>query len=560
MSRKRRRVAEEDAEEIDQIHKELEILENAGHATKVDQDDGEDKSTDKHSKLLSRYQRALKSKKKIITKENDSKQRNNSIPVVGLQPLPVPDTADTRSNRNKAVETSKSEDDWIVEPTYVRQDASKKFTQLGLSEKMLAALKSLGISKAFAVQTAVIPLLLAEDAELCPDAREAVLVNAATGSGKTLAYSIPVVESLTGRVVPRIRAIVVVPTRVLVQQVRSVMENVARGSGLRVAGLRADRPFQEEQQLLTRTSPDIIVTTPGRLVDHIRETSSFDLSSLRYIIIDEADRLLGQTFQDWVDVVLEAVHKKSRSADMGVEGSVISCTYRTRPQMLVFSATLTRDSGKWAALGIRTPRVIVVGGKEQFSIPPTLEEYIVPVRESTEKPLTLAVLLTNELLPKHCVIFTRSGEGAVRLGRLLSLLLPDVRIGAITGETSDAVRRRRVRELASGEVDVVVCTDVFARGMDVQGVTIVINYDVPLSAREYVHRVGRTARAGASGSAWTLVERPEGRWFKSVMSTISRSHHSTPMRRELPFPSDQTRESYKAALESLARDVGAFGN
>ncbi|KAK9479581.1 P-loop containing nucleoside triphosphate hydrolase protein [Lipomyces japonicus] len=515
-----------------------------------------DNPTAKHTAILQKFKSATTEKKdNVITKDvdNNTEKEVKVQDVQGLVPLPQPDPAKRRLITAQA-------DTWMTDPIYVKTSSQKAFEKLGLSEKMLNNLKSMGIQTAFAVQTSVIPTIMSDSQSLAPDPKAPILVNAATGSGKTLAYGVPVVEVLSHRIVPRIRALVILPTRPLMQQVRGVLEQLARGTSLRVMALRSERPFQEEQGLLKTTTPDILVTTPGRLVDHIRSTIGFDLSHLRFLIIDEADRLLNQSFQDWVGVVLDA-------APSSATGSVDK-TWKQSMQKLIFSATLTKDSGKWANLKIKQPRIVIVGDNAksnaaqdlEFSVPATLNEYVIAITDVSVKPLLLLNILREQYIEGNCIIFARSNEITARLARLLEILEQQLksekkyRIGFVTGEVDSVTRKKTLRKLAQNEIDIVICTDIIARGMDIESIQTVINYDIPISAREYVHRVGRTARAGREGTAYSLVSRPEGKWFKNMTAKIGRSKTKKVMRLAVEVWEGQE-EAYGRCLEILEKQV-----
>lgn len=182
-----------------------------------------------------------------IDKRQDSRkqihQEMNETIAAGLVPLPQP------AVREKKV-LAPIKDQWMVEPLYVKPTLSKPFKQLKLSERMIKNLAAMGFEKSFAVQAAVIPALMSDIFEISPDQKQPILVNAATGSGKTLAYGVPIVEALSSRVVPQIRALIILPTRPLMQQVRDVIETLAKGTSLRIMSLRSERAFGDEQALL----------------------------------------------------------------------------------------------------------------------------------------------------------------------------------------------------------------------------------------------------------------------------------------------------------------------
>ncbi|KAI0267687.1 P-loop containing nucleoside triphosphate hydrolase protein [Gloeopeniophorella convolvens] len=450
---------------------------------------------------------------------------------------------------------------------------------MGLSARTRRRLGELGVAELFAVQCALLPLLLPADplgrALYAPYAPPRdVCVSAPTGSGKTLAYVLPIVEVLSARIVTRLRALVVLPTRDLVVQVRETFEAVGKGRGLKVASATGQHSFAHEQAQLVDKTPslqggasrvDILICTPGRLMDHLNGTPKFSLQHLRFLVIDEADRLLAQSFQDWLAQVLAATrppahpntNANTNPAPRGTIPRPDACapaflraprarTDLDEPraascQKLLFSATLMSDPGTLAALELRSPQYVVVAdgvlgvAMEQFSVPATLTEHMV-VCEAARKPLVLFHLVRAEGIA-HALVFAKSAEAAQRLVQLFAFFeaaraaAQGTRAAVVRAYSSDlgAAERRTVLErFRAREIDILVCSDLVARGIDIERVAHVVNYDAPVDMRKYVHRVGRTARAGRAGDAWTLVEEQEARYFKDMMKAAG---HADAVRR-----------------------------
>ncbi|KAI0041203.1 P-loop containing nucleoside triphosphate hydrolase protein [Auriscalpium vulgare] len=450
----------------------------------------------------------------------------------------------------------------------------------GLGERTRGRLRELGITELFAVQTTLLPLLLPADrlqrALYLPyDSPRDICVSAPTGSGKTLAYVLPIIETLSARIVTRLRALIVLPTRDLVTQVRETFEEVGKGRGLKVGTATGQHSFAHEQaQLVADKSShlqggsskvDILICTPGRLIDHLHGTPNFSLQHLRFMVIDEADRLLAQSFQDWLAQVLVSTRPPPASdAIPPAPGtSSIPCadalapafmhllpdapTYHTdldekkEPscQKLLFSATLMSDPGKIAALELRDPQYIVVQSPtgdhaegilgvalEQFSMPATLKEHMV-VCDASQKPLVLFHLVHSHDVT-NALIFTKSTESTLRLVRLFDFFetasaaaggrtAKPVIARAYSSDLSPAERKTILDQFKAREIDILVCSDLISRGIDISHVAHVVSYDVPVDMRKYVHRAGRTARAGRAGDAWTLVEEQEARYFKNML-------------------------------------------
>ncbi|KAF8442427.1 P-loop containing nucleoside triphosphate hydrolase protein [Boletus edulis BED1] len=447
----------------------------------------------------------------------------------------------------------------------------------GLSLKTRRRLFDLGISELFAVQTTLLPFLIRRSWSLYTpySAPRDVCVSAPTGSGKTLAYVLPILEVLSNRIVTRLRALIVLPTRDLVTQVRETFEAVGKGRGLKIGTATGQHSFAHEQaQLVSEidsglqggsSKVDILICTPGRLMDHLNGTPNFSLQHLRFLVIDEADRLLSQSFQGWLAQVLTAIHW--RPSESSSPASRLSSEDTCQPrncdslapvcldfehrgyfqvdvdeqrgfscQKLLFSATLTRDPGKLASLGLRDPKYFVVqsqpeGGSgdapshlisERFAMPTTLTEYMV-ICEPSQKPLMLLHLLYNRNI-RNALIFTKSSESTTRLVFVLECFEKSraterarVAVRAYSSDLPAGERKTILEKFKAQEVHVLICSDLISRGIDISHVSHVVSYDTPVDMRKYVHRVGRTARAGRDGDAWTLVEEQEARYFKAML-------------------------------------------
>ncbi|KAH7101958.1 DEAD-domain-containing protein [Auriculariales sp. MPI-PUGE-AT-0066] len=480
-----------------------------------------------------------------------------------------------------------------------------------LSERIRKRLVDMGIKELFAVQTALVPHLLPQTSAGVREAQAArvlyrpyellsdICVSAPTGSGKTLAYAIPIVEVLAPRIVMRLRALVVLPTRDLVAQVRETFESLAKGTGLRVGSITGAQSFAVEQAGLVdkkvgasmgESKVDILICTPGRLIDHLDGTPGFTLTHLRFLVIDEADRLLAQSFQDWLARVRHAIEQPTGTDQPTILAPHLLPTLPMLPahpalapkpsaQKLLLSATLTRDPGRLNALGLVRPRYFVVtsapqaedamevddvdgegeGVDEEFgaSLPTSLQERMV-VCETADKPLVLAHLIGAEN-DGQALVFCKSVEAAARLATLLTSILKTASILAYSSDAPRSVLER----FRKGEVNVLVCSDLVSRGLDVASVRRVFSYDAPLDMRKYVHRAGRTARAGRTGEAWTLLETQEARHFKAMLReggrTVGSGGGKIKKVNVEPTHLDVLREGYDVALERLAELYGRGG-
>ncbi|KAK6906283.1 hypothetical protein I203_100268 [Kwoniella mangroviensis CBS 8507] len=474
-----------------------------------------------------------------------------------------------------------------------------------ISERMKGKLRETGVEDLFAVQAAILPHLLSLRLNPLPyDRLHDYLISAPTGSGKTLAYAIPIIEILSQRITTRLRALIVLPTRDLVIQVRETLEVLAKGTGLNIGAVTGQHSFTQEQSQLVAdmetpllggsSKLDILIATPGRLIDHLQSTPNFTLQHLRFLIIDEADRLLNQSFQNWLSQVLSYINPPDpprplpegflvqpwdKVAPSWMEGLGLidrKEEWNERPpvtcQKLLFSATLTRDPSKVAALSLTSPKYYIIQSTnlpsipynigETFSFPSTLSEKML-ILPSALKPLNLIHLIySTEFGISNGLIFTKSVESSQRLLNLLQFFNDafisggkKVVVKGYTGELKSSERKRILSDFSEGKINLLVCSDLIARGMDLPSVANVISYDVPLDMRKYVHRVGRTARAGREGTAWTLVEKQEALHFKGMMNTAG---HLKAIRKVKVKEDDLSdyKESYEIAMKRLKEFYG----
>lgn len=511
----------------------------------------------KHQTIFNKFKQSTESETIEQDKEEDGEEDAN-IEQHSLVPLPQP--ALPRDRKLSSVSTHTKNLDWLTKPQYASPLDKKAFTDFKLSSFMIKNLEKMGFTEAFSVQISVLNMMLPEieAQKLKPDRVGDILVNASTGSGKTLAYLIPIIESLYRRVVPRVRAIILVPTKPLINQVKSTLLQLSSGTNLQIAALKNDVSINDEKDLLTKSVPDIIVSTPGRLVEHLLN-DSINLSSLQYLIIDEADRLLNQSFQNWSNVLLDKIDSQINIAEV----------WKLSVQKLVFSATLTTDAGKLSSLKFYNPRLIIVNDSKQlvneiFTVPVTLSEFKIHlgVAKNSLKPLILTKFLISTNKLSNVLIFTKSNESSIRLTELLISLFQKLSINlkiAFINSTNNrtSIRSKILKQFSNQEVNILITTDLIARGIDVASITDVINYDLPNSSREYVHRVGRTARANQVGYAYSFCfGKGENSWFKKLAHEVSRSKEVENVDLNVKeLISDRDEEIYQQALHELQQQA-----
>ncbi len=342
---------------------------------------------------------------------------------------------------------------------------SLSFTDLGVSSAVAGTLARRGIRAPFPIQS-----LVMHDALAGTD----VLAKSQTGSGKTLAFAIPIVERIDpGGPIPS--ALVLVPTRELAAQVAEDSAGVAKAKGLRVAVAYGGVSIQEQGRAIAKAQ--ILVATPGRLED-IAERRLVKLDGVRILVLDEADRMLDMGFQPQVDRIVRRLPRDR--------------------QTMFFSATLDGDAGRVAQAYTSNARRHEVASEAKTVA--EVDHRFIPVSAQGKTDALVQILRADRELS---LVFVRTKRGADRL--VHKLKAKGVNAGAIHGDMTQPARKRALAQFEVGKVDVLVATDVASRGLDLEGISHVINFDPPEDERGYVHRVGRTGRAGRSGIGVTLV-------------------------------------------------------
>lgn len=656
---------------------------NREDETKPEGVDGEadtnvEEEVKRHKSLLDKREKSLRKAEKLAKKatekgpipsEGDTEEEPTEVHSLG--PLPQPEPVPEAPIQS----TTASLPSWLSSPIRVAPTATALFSDIGIHKDIEKALQKQGFKNAFAVQAAVLPLLLSG-----PSREGDVLVSATTGSGKTLSYVLPMIEDISRNRVSRLRGLIVMPTRELVTQAREVCnvcaDAFASGNGKRVKigtavgsenfkteqaalmsqELRYDPSAYKDQErrlnakwessdygseveddvvlcddediaplpdhVIDHVSKiDLLICTPGRLVEHLKSTPGFTIQDVKWLVVDEADKLLDQSFQQWLVTVIEKLDRNVRK--------------------VVLSATITRDIGQLSGLKLQRPRLVVLESqeddgtaKEGHVLPPLLAESAIKVDDGAIKPLYLLHLLQkqNMVAPisiarrtreveessdsdsdddsdsssdsstdvsssvdsssddsssdesssdesgsdgvpanppssatgnsRGVLIFTKSNETAVRLGRLIALLEPNYAelTGTLTSTTRSSTRASTIASFNSHKLSILVASDLVSRGLDLPDLAHVVNYDLPTSITNYVHRVGRTARAGRKGNTWTLFTDTEGRWFwNEIARSESIQRPSGSKVERFNINSEQfdigLRTRYESALEDLGKEA-----
>ena len=600
----------------------------------------------------------------------------------GLEPLPQP----SQSEDLLKVNTFSALPDWLRNPIIVSNKNSRPFKKFHLLGSLITALKQQSYEDATPIQQKVLELLIPGPKEHYYD----LCIQAATGSGKTLAYALPMIHDISKNCEHRLLALVVLPTRELVGQTLAVLRSLAQAPNidLKVESAVGSKALKEEAEKLVeryqrydpeaykaeqekhidedellmdwdfdamiqppdglpyrpnfvvdyRSKVDILVCTPGRLVEHMQSTRGFNVHDVKWFIVDEVDKLLAESFHEWVNVIMSQLEYMPPLS--AIEQKLGSPFLRRRElRKVLLSATMTRDMDKLSALKLRRPKMVHMENskgddkptgkpedhvQETVELPTTLQEVAVSIKEVADKPMYLIKTLekpvtanmeiatdrgseqrqvetvgqdalsdsylmaddtssssesedysqlddgSNRALERNLgkkpsthgtLIFTKSNENAFRLARLLSILRPDwaTQLSTLTSSSTSAKGRKMLKAFEKHKLSIIVASDRASRGLDMQDLNHVINYDMPKSLVDYVHRVGRTARAGKAGLATTFVEHQQGRWFWNVIGRsekVVRGPGTKVQRLDAELDlSEMERERYQDALTLLGAEA-----
>ena len=360
------------------------------------------------------------------------------------------------------------------------------FESLGLAPELLQAVRDCGYTVPTPIQEQAIPHLLAgRDMMGC----------AQTGTGKTAAFALPILHQMRGTAPGHLRALVLVPTRELAIQVGRSIREYGEPLGLRSSAVYGGVPLAPQEMML-RYGVDVLVATPGRLKDHIWR-GLVDFRETRFLVLDEADRMLDMGF---IDAVRE----------------IVALIPRERQTML-FSATLDPAIVRLAKDILKDPVRVAVA--PSATVADGIEHVMVAVHSGSKKNALLELIKRHQML--RTLVFTRTRRGASRLA--IDLKRDGHRVSAIHSDKTQTQRLEALEAFREGTINFLVATDIAARGLDVQGISHVVNFDLPRNAEDYVHRIGRTARAGQTGVAISLVGPEDGGSVRSIEQLIGRA-------------------------------------
>ncbi|TFK30462.1 ATP-dependent RNA helicase drs1 [Coprinopsis marcescibilis] len=360
------------------------------------------------------------------------------------------------------------------------------FLEMNLSRPIVKAISTMGFQKPTPIQASTIPVaLLGKD----------IVGNAVTGSGKTAAFMIPMLERLLyrekGKKAAATRCLVLLPTRELAVQCYEVGKKLGAHTDIQFCLLVGGLSVKAQEAVL-RQRPDVVLATPGRLIDHIRNSPGFNLDSLDILVLDEADRMLSEGFADELTEIIKAC-PKSR-------------------QTMLFSATMTDSVDELIKMSLNKPVRLFVDPKRTTSR--GLVQEFVRIRKESERPALLGALC-KQTFKRRVIIFVRSKKLAHQMRIVFNLL--GLKCAELHGDLSQEQRMTALQTFRDGVVDYLMATDLASRGLDIKGVETVINYDMPGQLAQYLHRVGRTARAGRKGKSVTLVGEADRKLLKAAI-------------------------------------------
>lgn len=583
---------------------ESEESEESESSSSTDSSDDEDNDQENHedvketdisevptayASVFSRFKEAMSKKNEDEDNEDNFKNTEKDEELIDYKDvaplpqleLPKDKTLYSQTYKNKTL-------DWLTKPVYYESNLSKPFTKIEpkINDILIKNLKNeFNIENAFSVQISLIEELLKDinSLKLNPFPKGDYLINAATGSGKTLSYLIPIMQSLiadsnTIKIKDSgIKCIIIVPTKPLVQQVYNDSLKLSKGLDVNIISLKSGGELNliEETKKLESNLIDILITTPGRLVDHLK---FLNLHNLKFLVVDEADRLLNQNFQDWCDLIINKIEKYNNDGNNNLDFN-----FKLRCIKIILSATLTTNSEKLSHLRLFKPRLVIIkndkdskdseNGKELYQLPDKLTEMNLRISEKLNdlKPLILLNLFkwvdkNNNKYDNFGLIFTKSNETSIRLHKLLSLLNNQFNFNLnikIINSMMNNQDKDKILKNFNNEGGILICTDLLSRGINLTSIKFVINYDLPNSTKEYIHRVGRTARAGNKGNAITLIFGDnEFKWFKKLVYSGKQINRNNKTITDIKFIKEinseidnENDELFKLNITSFDKDI-----
>ncbi|MHA6253018.1 DEAD/DEAH box helicase [Oceanobacillus sp. CAU 1775] len=388
-----------------------------------------------------------------------------------------------------------------------------KFNELNISDPIMKAVEKMGFEEATPIQAETIPLALAGND---------VIGQAQTGTGKTAAFGIPMIEKIDKKQ-RKVQGLVVAPTRELAIQVAEEINRIAKFVGMRALAIYGGSPMDRQIRAL-KDGPQIVVATPGRLLDHMRR-KTIRMDDIRVAVLDEADEMLNMGFIDDIRDILKGMPEER--------------------QTLLFSATMPKEIRNIATTLMKDPKEVKVKAKEMTV--ENIDQFFIEIPEKFKFDT-----LNNHMdihSPELAIVFARTKKRVDEVTE--GLQARGYRAEGIHGDLTQGKRMSVLSKFKSGRIDVLVATDVAARGLDISGVTHVYNFDIPQDPESYVHRIGRTGRAGRTGEAISFVTPRE----MAHLNLIERTTKSKMKRLTPPTNQDARRGQQQVTMEKLQKTI-----
>ncbi|SMR46961.1 unnamed protein product [Zymoseptoria tritici ST99CH_1A5] len=404
------------------------------------------------------------------------------------------DDKDEPATKEERLDGEEDLDDGIVAAD--DESTDKTFADLGVVDSLCEACTALGFTKPTAIQREAIPIAL--------EGKD-IIGLAETGSGKTAAFALPILQELLDKPQPMF-GLVLAPTRELAYQISQQFEALGSLISVRCAVIVGGMDMVPQAIALAK-KPHIVVATPGRLLDHLENTKGFSLRQLKYLVMDEADRLLDLDFGPILDKIFQVLPRERRT--------------------MLFSATMSTKLNNLTRAALQQPVKVSISSSSYQTVKNLMQRYIFIPHKFKDIYL---VYLLNEFAGQTCIVFTRTINETARIAFLLRALgrsaIP------LHGQMNQSARLGALNKFRGGHRDILVATDVAARGLDIPSVDLVLNFDLPPDSKTYVHRVGRTARAGKSGVAISVVTQYDIEIYQRIEKALGKKLEEHPTERD----------------------------
>uniref|UniRef100_A0A915AD08 RNA helicase n=1 Tax=Parascaris univalens TaxID=6257 RepID=A0A915AD08_PARUN len=443
----------------------------------------------------SSLQEKIDKERTALSLDNETLTTGGSMEVVQELEHVSDSLRDKKAKRRRKRVEADAFFDGTTSELVLSSEPSVSFEYMSLSRPMLKAVGACGFTKPTPIQAACIPLALA-GRDLC--------ACAATGTGKTAAFMLPILERLLFKPKQKsvTRVLVLVPTRELAMQVFHVTRLLSQFSQIEIC-LCAGGLDIKAQEAALRLGPDIVIATPGRLIDHLHNAPNFSLHDIEVLVLDEADRMLDEAFADQMKELIRL------------------CS--ANRQTLLFSATMTDQIEQLAAVSLKNPVKIFINENTETAL--NLRQEFIRIRENREHEReSIVVALVTRIFLDHTMLFVQTKKACQRLHIILGLF--GIKVGQLHSGLSQTQRVETLSRFKNAELDLLISTDLAARGLDIEGVLTVINMQMPASLKQYIHRVGRTARAGRVGRSVSLF----GTGDRKLLKEIVASHKGAPLK------------------------------